>query len=77
MTNEKDTINLLRESIISVQENLLNEILRFLNISEISEEKYQQLFAKMNESNIELFKISKALEAQEIIDHVFKNKIGE
>ena len=40
MTNEKDTIDLLRESIISNQENLLNEILRFLNISEISEEKY-------------------------------------
>ena len=37
MTNEKDTIDLLRESIISNQENLLNEILRFLNISEISE----------------------------------------
>ena len=77
MSAKEDTIALLRDAISHQQETLLNEILGALNIAEISEENFQLLLNKMKASNLELFKITKALEAQEIIDFVLSNKIGE
>ena len=77
MSAKEDTIALLRDAILHQQETLLNEILGALNIAEISEENFQLLLNKMKNSNLELFKITKALEAQEIIDYVLSNKIGE
>ena len=77
MSAKEDTIALLKDAISNHQENLLNEILNQLSISELKEETYQTILSKMKNSNIELFKITKALEAQEIIDHVLSNKIGE
>ena len=46
-------------------------------VKEIPEETFQLILSKMKASNLELFKITKALEAQEIIDFVLSNKIGE
>ena len=77
MSAKQDTIALLKDSISNLQENLLDDILTQLDIAELSEETYQLLLTNMKNSNIELFKISKALEAQEVIDYVLSNKIGE
>ncbi len=77
MSAKEDTIALLKDAISTHQENLLNGILNQLSISELKEETYQSILSEMKNSNIELFKITKALEAQEIIDHVLSNKIGE
>lgn len=77
MSAKEDTIALLRDAILHQQETLLNELLGTLKIEEISEDTFQVLLNKMKDSNLELFKITKALEAQEIIDFVLSNKIGE
>ena len=77
MSAKEDTIALLKDAIATQQESLLNEVLIALNVKEIPEETFQLILSKMKASNLELFKITKALEAQEIIDFVLSNKIGE
>ncbi|MDG2369410.1 MAG: hypothetical protein P8M12_02095 [Flavobacteriales bacterium] len=77
MSAKEDTIALLKDAIATQQERLLNEVLITLNVKEIPEETFQLILTKMKASNLELFKITKALESQEIIDFVLSNKIGE
>ena len=77
MSAKEDTIALLRAAILNEQEQLLNQLLIELNINEISGETFQLLLLKIQASNLNIFNMKKALEAQEIIDHVLSNKIGE
>ena len=77
MSAKEDTIALLRAAILNEQEQLLNQLLIEININEISEETFQLLLLKIQASNLTIFNMTKALEAQEIIDHVLSNKIGE
>jgi hypothetical protein len=75
---QKDNQNIVEDlnQAISIQEeDLLNSLLSTLNINKIDETNFQKMLDIIKSSNKEIFRIIKALESQEIIDYVLKNKL--
>lgn len=70
-----EEIAALKDAIHLSRENLLEAILAHLQIEEINEESFQQLIALIEKEDELRFKYSKALESQEVIDYVLKNKL--
>ena len=75
---QKDNQNIvenLNQAISIQEEDLLNSLLSTLNINKIDETNFQKMLDIIKSSNKEIFRILKALESQEIIDYVLKNKL--
>lgn len=63
----------LREALVLNRENLLNDLLAALNYDEINEHVFQQLLLLIEQTDKNTVKLTKALEAQEVIDKVLKD----
>lgn len=72
MSEEIDALN---DAISLSRENLLESILAHLQINEINESDFQQLLALIEKEDKLRFKYSKALESQEVIEKVLKDKL--
>ena len=75
---QKDNQNIVEDlnQAISIQEeDLLNTLLSTLNINKIDETNFQKMLDIIKSSNKEIFRMLKALESQEIIDYVLRNKL--
>jgi len=73
--NNENTLEDLKQAISLKHEDLLNSLLSTLKINEIDEIKFQEMLLVIKKSNKEIFRMLKALESQEIIDYVLKNKL--
>jgi cell division protein FtsX len=63
----------LKEALVLNRENLLNDLLAALNYDEINEQSFQDLIQIIEQAETNTVKLSKALEAQEVIDKVLKD----
>ncbi len=75
---QKDNQNIVEDlnQAISIQEeDLLNTLLSTLNIKKIDETNFQKMLDIIKSYNKEIFRMLKALESQEIIDYVLRNKL--
>ncbi len=70
---QSEEILALKEAIALNRESLLNELLSSLNFEEINEELFQHLLEIISIRDKEIIKLNKALEAQEVINKVFKD----
>lgn len=75
MEFSNDEIEALKEALILNRENLLNDILATLNFEEINEQAFQQLLKVIEQADAITIKLTKALEAQEVIDKVLKDRL--
>lgn len=75
MTDYKEDIEALKETISIRQEELLNELLLLAEIEELDEETYKLMLNKIKSFSKDTLKIFKALESHEIIDFVMTNKL--
>lgn len=73
MEEQHDEIAALKEAILINRENLLNDILAALNFDEINEGIFQELLKLIEQTDNTTIKLTKALEAQEVIDKVLKD----
>lgn len=63
----------LKEALILNREGLLNDLLATLNFDAINEQIFQQLIQIIEQTDLTTVKLTKALEAQEVIDNVLKH----
>ncbi len=63
----------LKEALVLNRENLLNDLLAALNYDEINEQLFQALTQLIEQAETNTVKLTKALEAQEVIDKVLKD----
>lgn len=70
-----EEIEALKDAIQLNKESLLEQILSYLEIDEISEEKFQYLLTIIEKEDNLRFKYMKALESQEVIESVLKDKL--
>ncbi len=75
MEEQHDEIAALKEAILINRENLLNDILAALNFDEINEGIFQELLKLIEQTDNTTIKLTKALEAQEVIDKVLKDRL--
>lgn len=66
-------IEALKEALVLNRENLLNDLLAALNFEEVNELVFQQLLKLIEQADANTVKLTKALEAQEVIDKVLKD----
>ncbi len=76
MKNPTEELNFLRQNIDEIQQKLIQELLDCLNIYELEEVKYQKMITLLNHYTKNTFRITKAIEAQEIIELVLINGIN-
>lgn len=74
MNEENNELELLKDAIEINRENLLNDLLAILNFNEINETVFQELLQIIEKADKKTIKLTKALEAQEVIDKVLNNK---
>ncbi len=70
-----EEIEAIKDAIQLNKESLLEQILSYLEIDEISEEKFQDLLSIIEKEDTLRFKYMKALESQEVIESVLKDKL--
>lgn len=73
MDSTNQEILALKEALILNREGLLNDLLAALNFDEINEQVFQQLLQLIEQADLTTVKLTKALEAQEVIDKVLKD----
>ncbi len=70
-----EEIEALTEAIQLEKENLLNLILERLGYTEVDEDLFQDLLQLIDAADAKRFKYSKALEGQQVVDKVLKNRL--
>lgn len=75
MEEHKSEIEALKEAIHINRENLLNDLLAALNFDEINEGVFQELLKLIEQADGNTIKLTKALEAQEVIEKVLKDRL--
>ena len=75
MKNPSEELEILREQIQQVQDELIQNLLGCVHIYELEEDVYQKMITLINQYTKSAFKITKAIEAQEIIELVLVNGI--
>ena len=75
MEEHKSEIEALKEAIHINRENLLNDLLAVLNFDEINEGVFQELLKLIEQADGNTIKLTKALEAQEVIEKVLKDRL--
>ncbi|MCT4582456.1 MAG: hypothetical protein N4A35_13660 [Flavobacteriales bacterium] len=76
MEERSDEIAALKEAILLNRENLLNDLLAALGFDEINEGIFQELLKRIELADLNTVKLTKALEAQEVIDKVLKDRLS-
>ena len=75
MKNPSEELEILREQIQQVQDELIQNLLGCVHIYELEDDVYQKMITLINQYTKSAFKITKAIEAQEIIELVLVNGI--
>ena len=75
MKNPSEELEILREKIQQIQDELIQNLLGCLHIYELEEDVYQKLITLIIQYTKSAFRITKAIEAQEIIELVLVNGI--
>jgi hypothetical protein len=75
MKNPTKELEILREKIQQIQDELIQNLLGCLHIYELEEDVYQKLITLIIQYTKSAFRITKAIEAQEIIELVLVNGI--
>ena len=70
-----EEIEALKDAIRLDRENLLNLMLEKLGYTEMDENLFQELVLLIENSDIKRFKYTKALEGQEVIEKVLKDRL--
>lgn len=70
-----EEIEALTEAIQLEKENLLNLILERLGYTEVDEDLFQDLLQLIDAADAKRFKYSKALEGQQVVDKVLKDRL--
>ena len=78
MKNPSEELETLKENIQQIQDELIQNLLDCVHIYELEEDMYQKMIILINQYTKSAFRITKAIEAQEIIELVLvkgiKNK---
>ena len=78
MKNPSEELETLKENIQQIQDELIQNLLDCVHIYELEEDMYQKMITLINQYTKSSFRITKAIEAQEIIELVLvkgiKNK---
>ena len=78
MKNPSVELETLKENIQQIQDELIQNLLDCVHIYELEEDMYQKMITLINQYTKSAFRITKAIEAQEIIELVLvkgiKNK---
>ena len=75
MINPQSELEHLRKVISENQENLIGEILHHMEIYEIKEEVFLKMKKTLENYTKETFRITKAIESQEIIEKVLISRL--
>jgi hypothetical protein len=70
-----EEIEALTEAIQLEKENLLNLILERLGYTEVGEDLFQELLQMIEAADAKRFKYSKALEGQQVVEKVLKDRL--
>lgn len=70
-----EEIKALQEAIALNRENALSSILDTIDIVEIDEDLFQELLDVLASFDAEFIRLNQALESQDVIDRVLKNKL--
>ena len=70
-----EEIEALTEAIQLEKENLLNLILERLGYTEVDEDLFQGLLQLIDAADAKRFKYSKALEGQQVVEKVLKDRL--
>ena len=78
MKNPSEELETLKKHIQQIQDELIQNLLDCVHIYELEEDMYQKMITLINQYTKSAFRITKAIEAQEIIELVLvkgiKNK---
>ena len=78
MKNPSEELKTLKENIQQIQDELIQNLLGCVHIYKLEEDMYQKMITLINQYTKSAFRITKAIEAQEIIELVLvkgiKNK---
>lgn len=75
MKNPSEELEILREKIQQIQDQLIQNLLGYVQVYELEEDVYQKMITLINQYTKSAFRITKAIEAQEIIELVLVNGI--
>ena len=75
MKNPSEELEILREKIQQIQDELIQNLLGYVQVYELEEDVYQKMITLINQYTKSAFRITKAIEAQEIIKLVLVNGI--
>ena len=75
MKNPSKELEILREKIQQIQDELIQNLLGYVDVYELEEDVYQKMITLINQYTKSAFRITKAIEAQEIIELVLINGI--
>ena len=75
MKNPTKELEILREKIQQIQDELIQNLLGYVEVYELEEDVYQKMITLINQYTKSAFRITKAIEAQEIIELVLVNGI--
>ena len=75
MKNPTKELEILREKIQQIQDELIQNLLGYVQVYELEEDVYQKMITLINQYTKSAFRITKAIEAQEIIELVLVNGI--
>ena len=75
MKNPSEELEILREKIQQIQDELIQNLLGCIHVYELEEDIYQKMIKLINQYTKSAFRITKAIEAQEIIELVLVNGI--
>ena len=75
MKNPSEELEILKERFQQIQDELIQNLLGCIHVYELEEDIYQKMITLINQCTKSAFRITKAIEAQEIIELVLVNGI--
>ncbi|MEC8617628.1 MAG: hypothetical protein VXY28_07965 [Bacteroidota bacterium] len=75
MKNPSEELEILKERFQQIQDELIQNLLGCIHVYELEEDIYQKMITLINQYTKSAFRITKAIEAQEIIELVLVNGI--
>ena len=75
MKNPSEELEILKERFQQIQDELIQNLLGYVQVYELEEDVYQKMITLINQYTKSAFRITKAIEAQEIIELVLVNGI--
>ena len=75
MKNPSEELEILKEKFQQIQDELIQNLLGCIHVYELEEDIYQKMMTLINQYTKSAFRVTKAIEAQEIIELVLVNGI--